>query len=163
MREAAGFTVDVFDPSASAQPIEIATAHLRVREWQVEVGQNTFSDIEESQRDLKALEEYYIASGGNFFVAQDDAGLLVGFVGLRGDGNGEGMVKRLAVLPEYHRNGIGRALVGELVEWAQGHGFRKLVLHTNRREHARTVYEEVGFCVTGFIPEHDDWIMELYL
>lgn len=163
MSETDTFVVEAFDPTAGISPSDIASTHLSIRRWQVEVGQNTFSDIEESQRDLRALEEYYVGSGGNFFVAAGDNGELLGFVGLRGDGEGRGMIKRLAVLPEHHRKGIGAALVSATVQWAKANGFTWLELHTNRGENARPVYESVGFEVTGYLPEHDDWVMELYL
>lgn len=163
MSEKTPFSVEPFESAMNISPADIAQSHLQVREWQVEEGQNTFSDITESQRDLNELEEYYVASGGNFFVARGDDGELLGFVGLRGDGDGQGMIKRLAVLPAHQRKGVGRALVSETVEWARANGFRKLILHTNRGENARPLYEEAGFEVTGHIPENDDWIMELDL
>ena len=161
MSEDTSFKIETFSSALGISPSEIAQTHLRVRQWQEAVGQNRFSNIEESQRDLAGLEEYYIGSGGNFFVATNTARVLLGFVGLHADGQGQGIVKRLAVVPEHHRRGIGRALVGELVAWAQCNDFFQLTLHTNRSENARSTYEEAGFEVVGYLPEHDDWVMAL--
>ena len=142
---------------------EIAKLHLASRRWQEKIGQNTFSNILESQKDLNGLEEYYITPGGNFFVAENTKGEVIGFIALRNDGDGKGTIKRLAVLPDYHRRGIARALVGELVDWAKQNGFSKLSLHTNIGEKARPIYEQFGFKVVGFVDEHEDWAMEANL
>lgn len=142
---------------------EIAKLHLAIRRWQEKIGQITFSNILESQIDLNKLEEYYIAPGGNFFVAENIDGAIIGFVALHNDGNGKGTIKRLAVLPDYHRRGIARALVSETVNWAKQNGFLKISLHTNIGEKARPIYEQFGFKVVGFVDEHEDWTMEANL
>jgi RimJ/RimL family protein N-acetyltransferase len=155
--------VTPFDREEGTRPVDIANIHLGIRLWQERVGQNSFSNLYESQTDLNDLENYYISNGGNFFVAHTPNVAVAGFVGLRNDGEGQGSIKRLAVLPEHQSQGIGQSLVGEAVEWAQTQDFKKLMLHTNVGENARPIYEKFGFEVVGFLPEkgkYGDWVME---
>lgn len=157
------FTIEQFRTGVD-KPDDIAALHLRIRLWQKEVGQNDFKGhLMGSQKDLKDLERYYIGSGGNFFIAKDRAGTIIGFVGLRSDGQGQGSFKRLAVVPEWQRNGVGKALVSTAMDWARQVGFTKLGLQTNSREHARPLYEQFGFKVTGLVEERQDWLMECEL
>ena len=91
------YTIAPFNPEID-DPAEIADMHRLVREWEVENCKNTFTDILDSQVDLRAIPEYYIDSGGNFFVARSKDQQKVGFVGLRNEDAGIGQLKRLAVL-----------------------------------------------------------------
>lgn len=156
--------IEAFNPEVH-DSAEIAAAHLMVRQWQESEGQNTFSDILDSQIDLSTIQDTYIAPGGNFFVARQPlTDEIIGFVGLRNNGDGQGTVKRLAVVPDQQGQRIGPALVSELIDWARANGFTHLSLTTGKNEPAREkVYEHAGFVVTGEIPEHDDWVMELDL
>ena len=159
----ASFTVGPFRPGTD-DPTQIATLHLKIRRWQKKTGQNDFKGhLLGSQKDLKGLENYYVGGGGNFFVAKDGQDRLVGFVGLRSDGDGHGSFKRLAVVPEWQRMGVGKALVSAAIDWARRSGFTRLGLQTNSREHARSLYEQFGFQVTGWVEERQDWLMECRL
>ncbi len=158
-----GFTVEVFQNGAD-NPYDIAALHLRIRRWQKAVGQNDFKGhLMGSQADLKNLERYYIQPGGNFFIAKDGASDIIGFVGLKNDGDGQGAFKRLAVIPEWQRKGVGKALVSTAIDWARNAGFTKLSLQTHDKEHARSLYVGLGFKTTGWVEERQDWIMELDL
>lgn len=130
-------------------------------------GTNTFSNIFDTQADLKELETNYLSSGGNFFIALDVDGQLMGFVGLRNNGDGTGTLKRLAVLPEFEGHGIGKALVGKLIAWAKFNDFNKIKLQTGGDEQAKDrIYVKAGFVVTGTVPKvhkSDEWLMELEL
>lgn len=133
--------------------------HLAIREWQVMTGQNTFSNLLDSQADLGSIDKYYIAPGGNFFIAKDAYANTVGFIGLRNGGEGCGVMKRLATAPEHQRKGVGRAVVAATMSWAKAQGFTQLTLHTNIGENARPLYEQFGFTVEGFVPKSQDWFM----
>lgn len=139
---------------------EIARLHLAVRQWQVEHEGNVFSDIYNSQTDLCTIESYYIEPGGNFFVAHDQiTSQIVGFVAIKNEGDGVGVVKRMAVVPEYHRRGIATALVGTAVGWARLNGFTNLALTTGMRENAKSIYERFGFREIGRIIRNKDFVM----
>ena len=151
-------------------PARVAAAHLALRQWQVEQAQSSFPDIHSSQAELLALPGSYTAEGGNFLLARGGEGELLGMVGLRALGGGEGVVKRLAVLPEYQRRGVGEALVCGLLEWAEQQGsFSLLSLKTGRREHALPLSQRLGFRLVSPFPhqpgwvEGIDWSMELRL
>jgi GNAT superfamily N-acetyltransferase len=155
--------IEPFDPLID-NAYDIAQTHLSIRRWQEAVGQNSFSNIYESQADLMGLETYYIEPGGNFFVARDIATQrAIGFVGLRNDGEGIGKIKRLAVEPPYQRKGIGRALTSKVIDWATSNDFSKLTLQTHYFENAAPLYEEFGFTIEGFDRDRFDCLMELEL
>jgi len=119
------FTVNPFDPAVD-NPAEIAQLHLEVRQGQITDDDNIFSDLLASQRDLNAIDVFYIEPGGNFFVARDSSsGMIAGFVGIRNEGNGIGQIKRLAVIKPFRHRGIGFALVDAAVSWASKHGYQR--------------------------------------
>lgn len=135
--------------------------HLSIRQWQVANHGTQFPDVHSSQTDLGAIEEHYVARGGNFFVAHDAAtDQIVGFVGIRNDGDGIATVKRLAVLPAHHRKGIATELMRTAIDWAQASGFTNLELSTGTSENAKPIYEHFGFKVVGR-KANDDYLMEL--
>lgn len=157
------YSVNPFRPGIDA-PDVIAGLHLDVRLWQREAGQNAFRGrIMDSQADLKTLEAYYIKPGGNFFIAKDKKDNVIGFIGLKNDGGGQGTLKRLAVVPEWQRKGVGRELVAALMDWARKAGFKRLSLQTHSREYAKPLYEKFGFKVTGWDEKRHDWLMECEL
>ena len=147
--------------------VDIAAAHLLVRQDQELTGTNTFPDITDTQDDLSRLRETYLADDGLFLVARSLDGELAGFVGLRNMGNGEAQLKRLAVLPEHQGQRIGPALVQELIRLAQESGYTRISLQTGGEEEAREkVYLPAGFVDTGRVPkehETDEYLMELNL
>lgn len=155
--------IESFNPDWGIPPTDIALIHLGIRQWQVEQGQNNFSNIHDSQADIRDLETYYLQPGGNFFVVCDPDGLLTGFVGLRHDGEGQGTLKHLAVLPERQRQGIARSLVVELIDWAKTHDFKKISLQTGPGEKAQYLYDSLGWQREGILERNGDLLMELDL
>jgi GNAT superfamily N-acetyltransferase len=162
----AAYSVEQFNGSDDI-PANIALMHLGIRRWQEANGQILFTDIRDSQADLTAISQYYIEPGGNFFVAKDAHAAVLGFVGIRRNCSDQGIIKRLAVAPEQQGRGIGHALVGTAINWAQNNGLTKLSLITGEGEQARPIYEKYGFCIVDFIlpkkDKHLDWVMELDL
>lgn len=156
------YKIATYSPGAD-NPEEIAAKHLAIRQWQVDTSQNWFLDIYDSQDDLKNLEKYYLGDGGNFFIAKNTTGQIVGFVGLKNEGGGLGVFKRLAVVPQHQRQGIARSLVGEGIKWAEKNGFTKLSLRTGITENARPLYEEFGFKAIRFNEDRKDISMEKQL
>ena len=49
------------------------------------------------------------------------------------------------MVEEYRRRGVGRALLGELIEHARGEGIERLSLSVERDNQARRLYEGFGF------------------
>lgn len=59
-------------------------------------------------------------------------------------------MKRMFVLPRFHRQGVGRALAERLLTEARAAGFRTMRLNTSiRQPEARSLYERLGFRSTG--------------
>ncbi|MYB40510.1 GNAT family N-acetyltransferase [Candidatus Saccharibacteria bacterium] len=144
---------------------EIARIHLSVRRRQEESGENSFRDILDSQKDLGDIPAQYLAPGGSFFIAENAEGSVIGFVGLKRDQSepAVGILKRLAVLPEYRGRDIGYRLVGELVGWAKANGCGRIKLATGLTERAYGIYARHGFIETGFNADSQDFLMELDL
>nr|WP_201784815.1 GNAT family N-acetyltransferase [Nonomuraea pusilla] len=92
----------------------------------------------------ESLEEL-VAAPLRWLAAMDD-GRLAGALAWEEDSD-EVDIDRLVVHPSAHRRGIGRALVKELVSRAGG---RRVVVSTGRdNAPARTLYERLGFTLTG--------------
>lgn len=141
---------------------EIAIKHLKIRRWQEATGQNKFRDIYDSQNDLKNIYSYYINGGGMFLVARDIVtNEVVGFVALKNEGDGYGVGKRLAVLPEYQKQGIATRLLDELKQWALENNYIRFTLSTNTGEKALTLYKKLGCESYGFDDENQDYLMKL--
>ena len=78
------------------------------------------------------------------WVAEEDA-TIVGFA-LGWIVDGEGHLDELAVIPEYGRRGIGRALVDEVVAWTSAQGLPSITLTTFRDVPFNApYYEKLGF------------------
>jgi GNAT superfamily N-acetyltransferase len=146
---------------------EIAALHLQIRLDQRAEGINFLlpdSDIYDSQKDLKNMTNFYLKPGGNFWIARDHVnGRIAGFIGLRHESGQTGVLKRLAVLPEYRRRGIARELVRTLVDWAKEQRFATIMLGTGKNEKARSIYLNAGFVVTRFSDNGNDLLMRLEL
>ena len=152
-------TVEAFDGSRHS-PDLIALKHLEIRHYQEVSGENDFSDIMDSQAELRNIEKSYTESGGQFFVAARPCGEIIGFVGLQPEA-GAATLKRLAVVPGYRRCGIGACLVGSAVDWARQKGFFSVRLATGFKEQAKGIYHRHGFVEIGRDEESQDFIMEL--
>lgn len=55
----------------------------------------------------------------------------------------EGLILNVYVDPEYRRQGIARALMQAILDWAPGAGIVRLVLHAS--DDGRALYETLGF------------------
>lgn len=146
----------------------VAALHLQVRLEQQQDGTNLFepevTPLDDSQPDLKNMRSYYVEPGGNFWIARDRAsGRIVGFVGLKRQAGTVGVLKRMAVIKEYRRRGIGRRLTETLIAWAKEHRFTEITLGTGINEKARGLYLQLGFVDTGFGKDGADYQMRLDL
>ena len=93
----------------------------------------------------KSLREELARSWARLFVARADGGRIVGYL-LYWHVVDEAHVINVAVAPQERRHGIGRALVGHLLEHAKANGIVKLLLEVRASNAAAIgLYEKAGF------------------
>jgi GNAT superfamily N-acetyltransferase len=84
--------------------------------------------------------------GDHFWVAMNDAGEIVGTVGVHQHEVGTGEIRRLRVLADWRRRGIGTRLMETAVKFCQDHGMLKVTLDTFMdREPAIKLFEKFRF------------------
>lgn len=106
---------------------------------------------------LHETSEELLAQPLTWLAAFDDDGDLIGAVAWEETAD-EVDLDRLMVAPRAHRRGVGRALVKEVMARA---GERRVVVSTGRdNTPARTLYERLGFTLTGeFEPVPGLWVV----
>lgn len=82
-------------------------------------------------------------AGASHFLATDEAGNPIGTARLLADGQ----IGRIAVLPAFRRQGIGRRLLRLAMDSARARGDLRVWLHAQIE--AQDLYLEAGFRVTG--------------
>jgi GNAT superfamily N-acetyltransferase len=101
------------------------------------------------------------SDGGGLVLVAADHGGIAGTVMLQTWPNGgeflrgadEAEIRALAVRPEARGRGVGRALVGAVIERAEGLGVRHLLLLTQpEMKTAHRIYDETGF---ARLPDRD--------
>lgn len=97
-----------------------------------------------STDDLLSVQAAIEAQHAAFLVAEEE-GRLIGTVIAAWDG-WRGNFYRLAVLPEYRRHGVGRALVARGEEVLRGHGAQRLAaIVVSGREPAVAFWNAAGY------------------
>jgi GNAT superfamily N-acetyltransferase len=96
--------------------------------------------------DLDNVQKSYFENGGVFLVTVD-GGQLVGTGAFQHYAEGECELRRIALLPAYRRQGLGYAMMMELLHRARAMGYGKMCLWTNRYKLSRAVafYHQLGF------------------
>lgn len=123
--------------------------------YQPEYGMNhTFVDgIGEGVREARAA-GWPSRSGAVRLVDRDQQ--LAGCVALTEEAKGLGRIRWVVLRPELRGSGLGRRLVGELVEEARALGWRTLQLETfSALTAAARIYRDAGFVVVSEHERHD--------
>ncbi len=108
--------------------------------------------------DLLRPHEHYDGIGGWFAVAEDQAGEVVGCVGLTDEGDGHFELHRLYVLARARRSGTGNALVQWVLDLARERGAREVELFSDVHfEDAHRLYRRLGFRNHRFRYAPDPW------
>ena len=93
---------------------------------------------------------------GHTFVAEDEAGEILGMAFLRPSGTDAMEIKRLYVPPSGRGRGVGRALVEAAMDAARQAGAIALRLDSSRNlETAIALYQSLGFVERAPYPESD--------
>lgn len=100
-----------------------------------------------AQPDLIDVEGFYGQGQGGFWVGED-AGRIVGCIGLRDIGEGEAALRKMFVAATHrgHAHGVAPRLLATLLAHAQARGLRAIYLGTTDRFlAAHRFYEKHGF------------------
>jgi ribosomal protein S18 acetylase RimI-like enzyme len=108
-------------------------------------------DERTSESDLPDIEKTYLESGGAFEVLVDAGQQIVGTVGIVpvGDGpfsTGCCKMRKMYIDPGCRNLGLGKLLVGHILEKARSLDFRQIILETiTSMQAAISLYEKAGF------------------
>ena len=106
-----------------------------------------------SDGDLDDLVASYAHAGGCFDVLVDDAGTIVGSVGLLPLNEGLLELRKMYLHPAARGQGHGRRLLEHALTWARQHGYRQLCLETaSALTEAIALYRAYGF--ERYTPPH---------
>jgi GNAT superfamily N-acetyltransferase len=96
--------------------------------------------------DLLAFDAHYTGARGAFWIVADDAGTVVGSVGVERLAEVSAELHRLYLDPHRRGRGLGEALVHTVLGWCRARGVSRLVLWSDTRfEHAHRLYGRLGF------------------
>lgn len=95
---------------------------------------------------LKAEQEFYYNHSYNFWYATDNAGTIIGSIGLKKLDPKTAEIKKFFVDQSYRRKGVAQKLLMALTRAAEKHGFSRLYLGTiDCFQEALRFYEKYGF------------------
>ncbi|HJX35726.1 MAG TPA: GNAT family N-acetyltransferase [Dehalococcoidales bacterium] len=95
--------------------------------------------------DIDDIQNHYLNNGGEFLVGILD-GKIVCMGAFRRKSDTLAEIKRMRVLPEYQRRGLGQAILNQLEAKAILLGYRELCLDTTTLQiAAQKMYEKNGF------------------
>jgi putative acetyltransferase len=100
--------------------------------------------------DLFDFDAYYAAPRGAFWVVRDDAGRVVGCVGVDRVDTDTAEIHRVYLDAHLRGRGLGRMLVETALAWARQHGFARMVLWSDTRfTQSHRLYDRMGFVRLG--------------
>ena len=128
----------------------------------------------EEQPDILDIQSNYINDGGNFWVALNDNGEVVGSIGLQKLTNEVAVLKKFFVYKDYRGKefGIGMDLYNVLLDFTRKQGFTKVILDTpSKATRSHGFYKKVGFKeiikedlpIKYDYPDRDSFIFQLDL
>jgi len=128
----------------------------------------------EEQPDILDIQSNYISDGGNFWIALNDNGEVVGSIGLQKKTNEVAVLKKFFVYKDYRGKefGIGTGLYKALLDFANKQGFSKVILDTpSKATRSHSFYKKAGFkeiakedlAIKYNYPDRDSILFELDL
>ncbi len=99
----------------------------------IQQGEFGFPITWDDQPDLHDIPGFYRAGAGDFWVAKDAGGRVVGMIGLRDIGGGLGALRKMFVAKESRgARGAAHGLLETLIAHARETGLRAIVLGTTK-------------------------------
>ncbi len=109
-------------------------------------------DRQSIDKDLYDIDSFYNSAGGRFWVVEAQ-GKIVATAGLLKISASECEFRKMYILPEFRRRGLGRKLVELSLNQARQSGFKRVVLETARPlVTAIALYKKIGF--TEYQPDN---------
>lgn len=108
---------------------------------------NALGTIPKLKEDLLDIEKCYFEKGGYFWLAIDDNDRVIGCIGIQNKDN-HAEIKRLFIMPNLKRQGIGSKLLTTLEEYAKDNNIPTLYIHLGDIEHyyeSRYFYTSKGY------------------
>lgn len=103
-------------------------------------------DLDGTDRDLTDIEANYIARGGIFEVLEDEAGKIVGTIGLRPVDAETIELRKMYFATHIRGHGLGKKILARTIEKARSLGYLRLYLETaSVLKQAVHLYEKFGF------------------
>ncbi|PFX33907.1 Mycothiol acetyltransferase [Stylophora pistillata] len=119
----------------------------------IEIVKEAFGDYMSDWSAEKFVERYasspLFKEDGFFFIRHKERYVATAFAWQEKTNSSEGRLHWLAVLPEYHRRGLGRTLALHVLYYHKDHGKQSVCLKTEIYRHsAIKLYKDIGFvCV----------------
>jgi len=132
--------ITIYDDSYKEEVIKLI---LHVQNVEYEVGISV-----KEQPDILDIHSNYINDGGNFWIALNDNGEVVGSIGLQRKTKGVAVLKKFFVYKDYRGKefGTGKKLYEALLDFAKKQGFSKIILDTpSKATRSHGFYKKVGF------------------
>ncbi|NBD28012.1 GNAT family N-acetyltransferase [Paenibacillus sp. T1] len=100
----------------------------------------------DEQSDILDIPTHYIANGGNFWIALNEDGQVVGTIGLQRLSKDLYILKKFFIYEAYRGKGYSIGLFNSLVHYAKSHGVKTIILDTpSIAARSHRFYEKNGF------------------
>jgi putative acetyltransferase len=122
-------------------PQAIALVRATLSEFGLTFGEGSATDVQ-----MQGLPGSYRDVGGEFFVALDGEGALIGTAGVAPVAEGVFELRKMYLTPQTRGQGVGQALLEACIAFCRAHGATSVVLDTvHEMRAAITFYERNGF------------------
>ncbi len=102
--------------------------------------------VEEEEPALLAPSTSYKKEGGEFWVVEDQNGIVASIGVVKTGQTGVWFLSKLYVLSSARKSGLGRKLCEMVEDWVKGNGGEEIELHTDTRFFsAHRLYERLGY------------------
>ena len=109
---------------------------------------NALGTIPKLKDDMLDIENSYFTKGGYFWLAIDENDRVIGCIGIKPETEDQAEIKRLFILPNLKRQGIGTQLLNTLEQYAKEQKIKKLKIHLGDIKYyheSRYFYRSKGF------------------
>jgi putative acetyltransferase len=127
--------------SAAWVPQTISLVRDTLTEFGLKFGEGSATDAQ-----LSGLPGSYRDEGGEFFIALDDGGALLGTAGVAPVAEGTFELRKMYLRPQARGLGVGKALLDACLDFCRARGVKTVVLDTvEEMRDAIGFYERNGF------------------